>query len=181
MDTDTSSPVKIKRPFFSFFSMAIIMRSQNWPKIKKECTTPTISSFRPPQRSPRLFIARLAAISILRFCSHFYFSDEADEEMAAKKSSGGGGGIKGFLTRAGSSFYAGGLYAREKGAWLAQKAGRIGFIIATTSIVTLMPLIFEITREGQVCSHAVCLQRLGSVLFLPAIFVDNNLSSVFIN
>mmetsp|Transcript_14702 Transcript_14702/g.35201 ORF Transcript_14702/g.35201 Transcript_14702/m.35201 type:complete len:110 (+) Transcript_14702:183-512(+) len=69
--------------------------------------------------------------------------------MAAKKSSGGGGGIKGFLTRAGSSFYAGGLYAREKGAWLAQKAGRIGFIIATTSIVTLMPLIFEITREGQ--------------------------------
>mmetsp|Transcript_26233 Transcript_26233/g.75759 ORF Transcript_26233/g.75759 Transcript_26233/m.75759 type:complete len:111 (-) Transcript_26233:327-659(-) len=68
--------------------------------------------------------------------------------MAAKKSSGSGG-IKGFLTRAGSSFYAGGLYAREKGVWLAQKAGRIGFIIATTSIVTLMPLIFEITREGQ--------------------------------
>ena len=92
--------------------------------------------------------------------------------MAAKKSSGGGGGIKGFLTRAGSSFYAGGLYAREKGAWLAQKAGRIGFIIATTSIVTLMPLIFEITREGQVCSHAVCLQRLGSVLFPPAIFFN---------
>ena len=101
--------------------------------------------------------------------------------MAAKKSSGGGGGIKGFLTRAGSSFYAGGLYAREKGAWLAQKAGRIGFIIATTSIVTLMPLIFEITREGQVCSHAVCLQRLGSVLFPPAIFIYNTLSSVFIN
>jgi len=71
-----------------------------------------------------------------------------DEAMAAKKSSGGG--IKGFLTRAGSSFYAGGIYAKEKGFWLAQKAGRIGFIIATTSIVTLMPLIFEITREGQV-------------------------------
>ena len=69
--------------------------------------------------------------------------------MAAKKS-GSGGGIKGFLTRAGSSFYAGGMYAKEKGMWLAQKAGRIGFIIATTSIVTLMPLIFEITREGQV-------------------------------
>ena len=69
--------------------------------------------------------------------------------MVAKKSSGGGG-IKGFLTRAGSSFYAGGIYAKEKGMWLAQKAGRIGFIIATTSIVTLMPLIFEITREGQV-------------------------------
>ena len=77
--------------------------------------------------------------------------------MAAKKSSGGGG-IKGFLTRAGSSFYAGGMYAKEKGMWLAQKAGRIGFIIATTSIVTLMPLIFEITREGQV--RAGCLRRL---------------------
>ena len=101
----------------------------------------------------------------------FFRAPQADEEMAAKKSSGGGGGIKGFLTRAGSSFYAGGLYAREKGAWLAQKAGRIGFIIATTSIVTLMPLIFEITREGQVCSHAVCLQRLGSVLFPPARFL----------
>ena len=97
----------------------------------------------------RLFVARLAACCDK---SHFLVF-QTDEEMAAKKSSGGGG-IKGFLTRAGSSFYAGGLYAREKGMWLAQKAGRIGFIIATTSIVTLMPLIFEITREGQVCSHA---------------------------
>lgn len=78
--------------------------------------------------------------------------------MAAKKSSGGGG-IKGFLTRAGSSFYAGGMYAKEKGMWLAQKAGRIGFIIATTSIVTLMPLIFEITREGQVRAGCLRLHR----------------------
>ena len=68
--------------------------------------------------------------------------------MAKTKSSGGG--IKGFLSRAGSSFYAGGLYVKEKGLWLAKMSGKVGFIIATTSIVTLMPLIFEITREGQV-------------------------------
>ena len=87
-----------------------------------------------------------------------------DEAMAAKKSSGGGG-IKGFLTRAGSSFYAGGMYAKEKGMWLAQKAGRIGFIIATTSIVTLMPLIFEITREGQVRAGCLrLLQRFASMI-----------------
>ena len=93
--------------------------------------------------------------------------------MAAKKSSGGGG-IKGFLTRAGSSFYAGGMYAKEKGMWLAQKAGRIGFIIATTSIVTLMPLIFEITREGQV--RAGCLrlrQRFASMIQYICMFVCN--------
>jgi hypothetical protein len=62
------------------------------------------------------------------------------------------GGIKGFLTRAGASFYAGGLYFQEKGWVLAKKAGNVGFIVATTAIVVLMPLIFEIVREGQV-SH----------------------------
>jgi len=28
-------------------------------------------------------------------------------------------------------------------------AGNVGFVVATTSIVVLMPLIFEIMREGQ--------------------------------
>lgn len=60
------------------------------------------------------------------------------------------GGIKGFLTRAGASFYAGGLFMKEKGWVLAKKAGNVGFMVATTSIVVLMPLIFEIMREGQV-------------------------------
>ena len=60
------------------------------------------------------------------------------------------GGIKGFLTRASHSFYAGGLFIKEKG-WVAAKmAGNVGFAVATTSIVVLMPLIFEIMREGQV-------------------------------
>jgi Ca2+/H+ antiporter len=60
------------------------------------------------------------------------------------------GGIKGFLTRAGASFYAGGLLVKEQGWVWAKKAGNVGFMVATTSIVVLMPLIFEIMREGQV-------------------------------
>lgn len=33
---------------------------------------------------------------------------------------------------------------------VAKMAGNVGFVVATTSIVVLMPLIFEIMREGQV-------------------------------
>ena len=82
------------------------------------------------------------------------------------------GGIKGFLSRAGKSFYAGGLYVKEK-SWMAAKmAGNVGFVVATTSIVVLMPLIFEIMREGQVRvnflemnPHAHFLTHHASVIF----------------
>ena len=71
--------------------------------------------------------------------------------MAVKKSKAtGSGGVKGFFTRASQSFYAAGMYAKDTGLWLGRMSGKIGLIIATTSIVTLMPLIFEIIREGQV-------------------------------
>lgn len=69
--------------------------------------------------------------------------------MSAQKE----GGIKGFLSRAGNSFFAGGLYFKEKGWMAAKMAGNVGFAVATTSIVVLMPLIFEIMREGQVCAY----------------------------
>ena len=74
--------------------------------------------------------------------------------MAPKRkndSSGGsgGGGLKGFFTRAGKSFYSGGLFVKDQSVWIAQKMLKIGFVVATTSFVTFMPLIFEITREGQ--------------------------------
>ncbi|KAL3809969.1 hypothetical protein ACHAXA_007745 [Cyclostephanos tholiformis] len=59
------------------------------------------------------------------------------------------GGIKGFLGRAGISFYVGGMYCKEKSWALARMAGNLAFIVATTSMVVLMPLIFEIMREGQ--------------------------------
>lgn len=57
------------------------------------------------------------------------------------------GGIKGFFIKAGNSFYAGGILAKDWSWWLAQKGGRIGLILASTSMVILMPLIFEINRE----------------------------------
>jgi hypothetical protein len=60
------------------------------------------------------------------------------------------GGLKGFFYRAGASFYSGGIYVKEKSYMLASIAGKVGFVVATTSIAVLMPLIFEIMREGQV-------------------------------
>ena len=63
------------------------------------------------------------------------------------------GGIKGFLTNAQSSFRQLGNLSKDWGWYVAQKSGRIGFVVATTSIVVLMPLVFEISRETQV-SHS---------------------------
>jgi hypothetical protein len=60
------------------------------------------------------------------------------------------GGIKGFITKAVKSFSTGGAVAKDWTYWLAQKGGRIGLILASTSMVILLPLIFEINREVQV-------------------------------
>ena len=65
--------------------------------------------------------------------------------MAGKKNTkpkSSNGGMKGFLSKAGKSFYAGGVWARDMAFWTAQKSGRVGFILATTSVsesVTLYP------------------------------------------
>jgi hypothetical protein len=45
-----------------------------------------------------------------------------------------GSGLKGFLTRAGKSFYSGGAWAKDWVFWTAQKSGRVGFVLATTSV-----------------------------------------------
>jgi len=60
------------------------------------------------------------------------------------------GGIKGFFQRAGKSFHAGGLVVWDYSKWIYGYGGRMGIILASTSMVVLMPLIFEINREGQV-------------------------------
>lgn len=60
------------------------------------------------------------------------------------------GGIKGFFQKAAKSFQSGGIFAFDSTKWLAVKGAQIGFIIATTSMVVFMPLLFEISREGQV-------------------------------
>ena len=67
--------------------------------------------------------------------------------MAPTKNSNKGGGAKGFFTRAATSFQQGFQFSRECAYWLAQKGGRIGLVLASTSMVVLMPLIFEINRE----------------------------------
>ena len=65
--------------------------------------------------------------------------------MAQTKDSGGG--VKGFFNRAASSFQKGFQVSREWSYWLAQKGGTVGLLLASTSMVVLMPLIFEINRE----------------------------------
>eukprot|EP00525_Craspedostauros_australis_P006929 CAMPEP_0198109368 /NCGR_PEP_ID=MMETSP1442-20131203/1400_1 /TAXON_ID= /ORGANISM="Craspedostauros australis, Strain CCMP3328" /LENGTH=113 /DNA_ID=CAMNT_0043764991 /DNA_START=205 /DNA_END=546 /DNA_ORIENTATION=+ len=59
------------------------------------------------------------------------------------------GGMKGFFQKAGKSFLAGGLWAKETSWWLMQKGGTVGLFLASTSMVILMPLVFEINREVQ--------------------------------
>ena len=60
------------------------------------------------------------------------------------------GGLKGFFMRAAKSFQIGGSKAKEWSLYLAQHGARIGLFLASTSMVVLMPLIFEINREVQV-------------------------------
>ena len=61
------------------------------------------------------------------------------------------GGVKGFFNRAANSFQQGFHFSRECSYWLAQKCGTLGLVLASTSMVVLMPLIFEINREITVC------------------------------
>lgn len=63
-----------------------------------------------------------------------------------------GGGLKGFFQRAYNSFEKGGLFAKDWSLWAATKGARIGLFLASTSMVVLMPLIFEINREVTVSS-----------------------------
>ena len=70
--------------------------------------------------------------------------------MAASSSERRSGGLKGFFERAGKSFYQGGLLAKDWSRSAAQFGAKWGLILASTSMVILMPLIFEINREVQV-------------------------------
>jgi hypothetical protein len=60
------------------------------------------------------------------------------------------GGIKGFFGRASNSFYSGGVFFGGLSWWLARKTAWVGFVVVTTSMATLMPLMLLISREGQV-------------------------------
>jgi hypothetical protein len=71
--------------------------------------------------------------------------------MAKRSSSknNSSGGLKGFFTKAGKSFYSGGMFASDASYKVAEKLCKLGFIFATTCIVVFVPLVFEIAREGQ--------------------------------
>lgn len=58
-----------------------------------------------------------------------------------------GDGLKGFFNRAANSFQQGFHFSREFSYWLAQKCGNVGLVLASTSMIVLLPLIFEINRE----------------------------------
>ena len=65
-----------------------------------------------------------------------------------------GGGLKGLLQSTGKAVYAAGLLARDYGTvaarWSYRYGGGLAFVMATTSMIVLMPLMFESSREVQV-------------------------------
>ena len=69
---------------------------------------------------------------------------------SSSSSSKASGGLKGFLQRASSSFLKAFDASKEYGSWFAHYGGQVGIFLASTSMVVLMPLIFEINREVMV-------------------------------
>lgn len=67
------------------------------------------------------------------------------------------GGLKGIIQRTGQTIFSAGLIIRDYGTvaarWGYKIGGNVAFVMATTSMIVLMPLIFESTREVQVCSR----------------------------
>jgi hypothetical protein len=79
--------------------------------------------------------------------------DQSGQTMSLSTSKPSGG-LKGFLERATTSFGKAFDLSREWGWYLAQKGGTVGLFLASTSMVVLMPLIFEINREVMVRAQA---------------------------
>ena len=75
-------------------------------------------------------------------------------------SSSSQGGLKGLIQKTGKFFFATAVTARDYGktAWQYgyQYGGRFAFIVATSSMVTLVPLMFEVAREAQVRHWLLC-------------------------
>ena len=86
------------------------------------------------------------------------------------------GGIKGFFTKAFGSLQTlgaqGGQMGMAGGMWAFKTAGTWGFYIATTAMVTFMPLLFEIGRERQV-SWGCCLGLLKEIKLILVFCFSN--------
>lgn len=67
------------------------------------------------------------------------------------------GGLKGLIQATGTSVYSAGILVRDYGTiaarWGYRVGGGLAFVLATTSMIVLMPLMFESAREVQVCRH----------------------------
>lgn len=92
-----------------------------------------------------IIIADSATIAVFAFFSSIHL-----EVTMAKYV----GGLKGFIQRTGKAFYAAGIIVRDYGTIAARLSyrfgGNIAFAAATTSMIVLLPLMFETTREVQV-------------------------------
>jgi len=67
--------------------------------------------------------------------------------MSTQSSSGG---LKGWLTWTGQTVY---TLSQTTARIVYKWGGKAAFTVATTSMVVLFPLVFEIAREGTVCIH----------------------------
>jgi hypothetical protein len=74
------------------------------------------------------------------------------------------GGIKGAVQRSGTWLLDTATQARSIGfeylKWGVKIGGTVSFALATTSMIVLMPLLFEISREGQVRASSFVLKCL---------------------
>jgi hypothetical protein len=82
------------------------------------------------------------------------------------------GGIKGAVQRSGTWLLDTATQARSIGfeylKWGVKIGGTVSFALATTSMIVLMPLLFEISREGQVRASSFVLVVLPGVQTLSS-------------
>ena len=92
------------------------------------------------------------------------------------------GGLKGLLQTTGKTIFSAGVIVRDFGTiaarWGYKIGGNVAFVMATTSMIVLMPLIFESTREVQVCSQFQHLSPL-STNTLPCTIESNGTFEIY--
>jgi hypothetical protein len=73
------------------------------------------------------------------------------------------GGLKGLIQMTGKTVYGASLVVRDYGTvaarWSYRYVGFVAFTVATTSMIVLMPLVFESIREVQVRSTRMLYSR----------------------
>ncbi len=75
---------------------------------------------------------------------------EIQKQQTKKKLDSSGNEIQGLLRCAERVISQGGRFLKEASTWMAKVTAKAGFILATTSMVVIMPLLLEIGRDTQV-------------------------------